>query len=222
MTKRTQLILWIAVLSAGFIGAGNRVANLGIATGPTEVAADNFNSYANNDDLTVGSWANEGGFTINIYNGSCFVGNAANYAYYRHTATFNANQYSTATVAAGTNANHAWGVTVRQQTGSVNCYLLEFAVDTGVARLVKVNAGTRAVLQTSAAIYTAGDKLWLEATGTGSSTRLTAKHYTGGSWTTLWTSEDPGGTYIDGGAAGVAGIGNTGTPRLDDWSGGNL
>ena len=72
-----------------------------------------------------------------------------------------------------------------------------------------------------------GEKLRLTVNnGTGSATRLTAERYTGGAYTTLWSSQDPGGTYIDNGVPGIAGTTSYGGDTtsgimIDDWKGWN-
>lgn len=188
--------------------------------GPTEVASDNFNSYSNGNNLTVGNWAAEQGAIV-AFNGAAYVDYVSANAYYRNTSTFSANQYSTVTIANIT-GNEINGVTVRQQTGSVNCYYLFHYRADNETKLYRVNGGAATQINASSVTISSGYKLWLEVTGSGSSTRLTAKHDTGSGWVTIWSSVDPGGTYIDGGSAGIGGFGNGAGMMFEDWSGGNL
>lgn len=187
------------------------------AAGTTQVASDNF-TYSNNTELsTTGNWAAITG-TIQAY-GSQADSAGATGNLYRQVGTYNANQYSTATLNGTTQG--VWGVAVRVQ-GTADGYVLYFNSYTNELQLDRINSGTSTTINSVAFTFVSGMKLWIEASGTGSSTRITAKKDVGAGWVTLWSSVDPGGTYIDGGKAGIWSYNTWGTMFLDDWSGGNL
>lgn len=217
MTKRF-FALAIVVLAA-LVGAGNRVVNRGAPAGPTQIASDGFD-YSNGTNLnTTGNWTAYSG-SIAAWSSRAEANVANVSSYYYHTATFNANQYATATMANGEGDSR--GITVRQQSGSESCYDLIYNHYDDQVQLRRINSGVTTNINTQAVTFPSGYKLWLEVTGTGSSTRLTAKHDIGSGWVTLWSNVDPGGTYIDGGKPGIFTYSQASGAGIDDWSAGNL
>lgn len=190
------------------------------AGGETEIASDNF-TYGNgtsvaglaNWDATLNDWAVSGG--------AATPNASAALSCVYETSTYSANQYSQATLSSVGGSSTA-GVAVRCQSGSSSWYYLIYNGFAGEVALIRVNSGTETSIQSTAKSPSAGYKLKLTASGTGASTRLNAYEDTGSGWVALWTNQDPGGTYIDGGKPGMAGYGSAATIYLDDWSGGNL
>lgn len=193
--------------------------------GPTLIASDNFDSYSNDYSLAdAANWNVQTGF-IYVSNGSGTAGK-----YYSnsdpgivyHTASFSANHRSEATIANIGSSFQFMGLAVRCQSGSDSCYYVQ--VDGSIYFLVRRNSGSNTVLTSAASLsLAANDKIALEASGTGSATRLKFQKYTGGVWSDVEASTDPGGTYIDGGAPGVqCASGAAGTAAGDNWNGYDL
>lgn len=208
----------------------NGVDNTGIG-GPsgTQVASDNFDSYANFSALTdQANWNAVAGGTDTHLNlkpaadGRVSGGSGGRVADY-HTDTYSADQYSTGTLEmpAGTE-NATVGVAVRISATVDDYYTVQYKRNSTTLYLRKVNSGTMAQIQSTSKTYADGVKLWLQAVGTGSATRLSVWEDTGSGWVAVWMNEDPGGTYIDGGKPGVAAVSNDLDAKLDDWSGGDV
>lgn len=192
-------------------------------------AVDNFNGYANLSSLpSSATWTNCGGaFIVSkpAADGACYNTGTLGAVYY-DTGTWSGDQQSQIsleTVTTGS-ATCRMGVAVRCQSGATTYY--SFTAQTKTVNrleLAKVNAGTKTSLGTNDTFtFAAGDLLKLTATGSGSATRLTAQIYNAGAWTTVFSSIDPGGTYIDNGYPGMAAensfFDSTG-PKSDDWKG---
>lgn len=194
--------------------------------GPTLVAQDNFDSYVDNSNLDdAANWVGETG-TINVRkpasDGSLSPGVSA-VGVYRHTATFSANQRCEMTIdAAGAGGNFDWiGPAVRVQTGAATCYAVVFSSTD--LYLISVNAGTQATINSDSGMtLTAGNRIAIEASGSGTSTRLKVQVDTGGGWVDKWTDQNPA-VDIDGGACGVANWLLSSVVNLaDDWKGYDL
>lgn len=196
--------------------------------GPTLVAQDDFDSYANTQDLgTAANWEVAGGTdSANISNlggdGSVF-NQAANSLYeWVGAGSFNSDQRAEATIDTATGGAFEWiGITVRVQTGVQTGYWL-MCSSTDLF-LYSFNAGTPTLIISDAAMsFSAGHRIALEASGAGTATRLKVQIDTGSGWTDKWTNQNPP-DDIDGGKPGVGG-GSSGVlgMRIDDWKGYNL
>ena len=124
------------------------------------------------------------------------------------------------------------GAAVRIQSGADTYYdvVVETVYSaTTVLVLRKVIAGTATVIQTSTTPIAAGDRIAIEASGTGSATRLKVQtNLASAGWTDIWTNQDPASTYIDGGRPGLSAytqfggspLGNSVT--VEEWTGADL
>lgn len=204
------------------------VDNTGGGGGPTLVASDNFDAYAGATDLgSEANWVATSG-NIEVYkpaaDSSLIPSSGGTIGIVYNIATFAADQRGEVTIdaAAGSQLFDWIGVSVRCQSGSASCY----AVIMGATDLylIKINGGTQATINSDLGMtLVAGNRIAIEASGTGAATRLKVQVDTGGGWVDKWTNQDPGGTYLDGGAVGVASwllSGNTN--RIDDWFGYDL
>lgn len=192
--------------------------------GPTLVASENFDAFSNNDLLDDGAdWvATSGSIQVLKPGGDGYVvpsaGGVIGIAY--HTDTVNANHRAEATIQAvpAGNDEFNWiGPAVRCQVGAASAYGVVAGHDD--LYLVKFNAGTQATINSdTSSTFSAGYKIAIEASGSGSATRLKVQIDTGGGWVDKWTNVDPGGTYLDGGNAGVCSwLLNDNNNQLDDW-----
>ena len=234
LIKRTLLLalLVAADVATGQLSSPAQLANLqppfaaAGGGGPTLIAQDNFDSYADGSDLDgAANWVKEGGI-INVNkpasDGSVFAGDS-NPSMYRHTATFSANQRCEITidsVAAG--GNFDWvGPAVRVQTGANTGYAVVFSGSD--LYLISITAGTQATINSDTGMsLVAGNRIAIEANGAGASTRLKVQVDTGSGWVDKWTDQNPA-SDIDGGACGVAHwLLATATNRADDWKGYDL
>jgi hypothetical protein len=197
------------------------------AAGPTLIAQDNFDSYANLSSLgAAADWVDNGAAMIvskPASDGAIITasGSAIGLAY--HTATFSANQRAEitieATVAGG---NFDWlGPAVRIQAGAVTGYGVVFSSTD--LYLVSFNAGTQATIVSDTGMtLSAGNRIAIEASGTGAATRLKVQIDTGSGWVDKWTNRDPA-VDIDGGSPGVCSwLLNNPSNKLDDWKGYDL
>jgi len=198
-----------------------------VSAGETAVATDDFSSYSHasllgsqsaydavlNDFITLNT-THARGNTISANNAVV------------STATFNADQYSTALV--GTiSATGSYGAAARMSgadatakfyaaaaSGGGWIYLYSYdGSDTGAERdeIQSSNAYTPAI----------GDEIRIEATGTGTALRLTVKiKEDGGSFVNVFTDVDPVREF-DTGEPGMYQYGNAGD-AFDSWAAGNL
>lgn len=155
-------------------------------------------------------------------NGGATSASNGHILYYNDSYAFLATQYSQVTFQAVPDINTQGGVSVRVQSGGTeNAYYLAYNIGNGNLELGKNNAGTLAVLNSTAKTYSNGAIIRLEVTGTGSASRLTAYENTGSGLSVVFSSIDPGGTYIDGGKPGLWALPVSGGVTFDDWSGGD-
>jgi hypothetical protein len=197
--------------------------------GPVQVAADNFDAYANGALLqSQTGWSLVGG-SIKINKPASdgqAVSNSAATNCVRRTDTYTENQYAEVTM--GSVATNASGIgpAVACQSGAFSLYGVYYfpsPLNSESLYLLKYNAGTKTDLANSGfgtVKCLAGDVVRLERTGTGAATRLTVKK--NGVNVTGLISIDPAGTYLGGGTAGIWGDGNPGTVSAALWAGGNL
>lgn len=192
----------------------------------TQRASDNFDSGTPSADLTTsGNWtALQGTMIYTPTTGGSVAQNSVAFDnfYYYSAASFLTNQYSQATLIAGSGAI-VCGVAARIQSGSVSCYFLMY--DGANAKIVRYNSGTGTTVVQTAKSYVDGNKLRIEVTGAGSATRITGYEDVGSGFVAIsfsgQTVIDPGATYIDNGKAGLFGYnGRTGF-YLDNWSAGD-
>lgn len=229
---KTLLHFWILLSLALLPAQGQGLLSLAGSPpaagggGPTLVASDNFDAYADADQLELQSgWTSvNGGVDIEkaASDGSTF---GATQGMVRSTATFSGNQRSVATCELLTPGSFAFVcVGVRCQAGADTRYWIQS--DGTNWYLVHRVAGSQSVLASGTHSITSGARLALEASGTSTATRLTAQVYTGGSWSNITgaVNIDPGsGKYIDGGTPGIGGDGASSTDaRGDEWEGYNL
>lgn len=196
--------------------------------GPTLIASDDFDSYADGSDLDdAADWVRvSASGLINIIkpaaDGSTSAGDA-NVGVYRHTATFSANQRCEITIdAVGTGGGFDWhGPAVRVQSGAATCYAVVFSSTD--LYLISINAGTQATINSDTAVsLAAGNRIAIEASGSGTATRLKVQLDTGSGWVDKWTDQNPA-VDIDGGACGLgkwllSSVDN----RCDSWRGYDL
>ena len=213
----------LAVASVKTIGGLDNTSGGG---GPTLVAQDNFDSYIDGDALGgQGNWIDEAvGINVRVpgADGSVNPGNS-NVGLSRYNVTFAANQRAEMTIdAVGTGGGFDWiGPAVRIQSGAATGYAVVFSSTD--LYLLTFNAGTVTTVNSDSAVtLIAGNKIAIEATGSGTSTRLKVEVDTGSGWVTKWASENPA-VDIDGGQPGVgkwllASL----TNRADDWKGYDL
>ncbi len=198
------------------------------------VAFDSFDEYTNasslGDPSSAAYWA-AGAGGMNVYrpgaNGSVYGANGSiSLVYARSLATFTANHRSQMTCTLLTPGSFGLsGVAVRCQSGAESAY--GFVTDGTNWYLLAHISGTSSTLANGTHAVTSGVKVDLSASGAGASTRLTARVDTGSGFTNVSgaTNIDPGiGKYIDGGAAGVAGmLFSFWTNNLaTDWKGFNI
>ena len=214
--------------STAFLAEVNQPTNGG---GGGQTASDDFDTYTHNAALDAqGSWAVVSGASGDqmwvekpasdgeIWSNNSGVEESCN----RWTAgTWSANQYSVGVLSAKISGIADMGVSVRCQSGSATYYAWYMDPNDNWY-LIRMNSGSGATVSSGTCVWIVGSTIRLEVTGTGSGTRLTGKHDVGGGYTNVFTSVDPGGTYIDGGNPGVAGWGDDVGTRLDDWSAGDL
>lgn len=215
------LLCWaIETAPASIIINSYRLAAPGGGGSWTERATDNFNSGANGDDLTTsGNWTSLTG-VFTYFSGTVQTFTSSDVEFYTRNGTFGADQYSQGTIVAAPDGSTVVGVGVRMQAG-INGYIFWYNAFAGGLELARNNSGTRTAIGSPAArTYSGGEKLRLEAVGTGSATRLTAYEDTGSGWVAVFTAVDPGGTYIDGGKPAIVGYGANGD-RLDNHSAGD-
>lgn len=190
------------------------------SAGPTEVASDAMNYGTNgsigaNWEVLVGSFVSWG---TNGTIGSNSSGHNA--ARWQGAGTFNADQYSECTVSQV--GIDEIGVIARAAAGSSSYYFARFNNNLSKIQLYRRNAGVATLVADPSNTASAGHKLRLEVSGTGSATRCVVKKDTGSGWETAIASIDPGGTYIDSGNPGIHAASATGSSRFDSWAGGNL
>lgn len=155
-------------------------------------------------------------------NGATGLNASGGFAIYYWNFSFLSDQYSSATITAIPTGTSSVGVAVRVSSDGANYYALYFHASDGKLRLTVSNSTSETIINDISKSYSNGTKVRLEAIGSGSSTRLTAYEDTGSGFTAVWSSVDPGGTYVDGGKAGI--MGSSGGPsdgELDDFDAGD-
>lgn len=194
-----------------------------INNGSAPLAQDNFDSYGDGTDLgDAANWTKATSNDLTVFNpaGSGTIGqgggSAQNLVYWS-ADVFSADQRSEATVTAVGGGFERVGVAVRIQSGAATGYGL--SVSGSEICLFSVVAGTRAtIIEDLSASVSAGHKIALEATGSGTSTRLNVQIDTGSGWVTKWSNQNPA-ADIDGGQPGLCGDYFNGAGRVDDWKG---
>lgn len=219
-------LFFVLFLFAALVGAGNRVTNKGAPAGATLVASDNFDAYTHLSALSDQTgWGPVNGYVAIIKPSADGVIEGSVQSAARRTDTFSANQRSVLTTVSVDPGNYRFvSVQVRCQSGTNTRYW--FQTDGSNWFLLVGLAGSYASLSSGTHSIAAGDRIALSVTGAGSATRLTAQHYSGGSWADISgaTNIDPGsGNYIDGGTPGVGADNGAGSLCTGDyWEGWNL
>jgi len=182
----------------------------------TQRATEDFSGHTNLSDLTTsGNWTSYNGSIVYLTADNTGINSSGVDNLYGYTGvSFTGNQYSQVTMATGSGGAKFVGVSVRAVTGPFG-YLFYYE-----GTNAKLNAWG-ALLQSTPKSYVAGNKLRIEAVGSGSATRLTCYEDTGSGWVAVFTSIDPGATYHDGGSPGLYGFGANDGFRYDDWSAGD-
>lgn len=195
----------------------------GAAFAWTQRASDDFSGHVFNDDLTVNAiWTRTLGASGSIIYTNFNTGqnNGVGNCLYNYSGSVLSVQYSQFTMTTGSAGNPQLGCIVRCQAGP-SCYLLYYNSDSTV-RLNRCNTGTFTdIAGPTARSYVNGNRLRLEAIGSGNATRLTAYEDVGSGFVVLFNSVDPGATYIDNGTPGLYGGAANDLLRFDDWSGGD-
>jgi hypothetical protein len=196
-----------------------------VATGPTEIANYDF-PEGTFGTISATYWTQIDGDSIYKSDAGDWVvcgTSADSAAVWAGAGTFNADQYSETAVAdAGSPVSFLRpGPAVRCTTN--NYYMAGVDAINDRAYLWRVNSGTATSITDVAVTWNSGDKLRLEVSGTGSATRLVVKRSNGSAWSTVISSSDPGGTYLDTGKPGIyGGAWATAQPGISSWAGGNL
>lgn len=128
--------------------------------------------------------------------------------------SFNDDQYSQVTLSSLT-AGLAIGASVRGVAGGTYYGLY---MEGSTYYLFRMNSGTWTQLATGTESWVDADTLRLEVSGS-TTCALVMKH-NGVQFGS--TYNDTSGSRLTSGAAGVCGYGDSSTPRLDNWEGGNL
>lgn len=224
MAKTTIKLLSFCVLIVG-VSIHANPSFFGQQASVGASASDNFDSYSDGVDLGAqANWATvEGNIRVDKPSSDGRVrGDALQNDVCRRTSpSFSANQEAEITIVLG-DGNGAIGLAVRCQIGADTYYACHWDDSANAIYLAYVSTGTWHQISTTSKSYSTGNKLRLEATGTGSATRLTLKEDTGSGWVNVFTSVDPG-TYIDGGQPGVYGYYiNAAYLHGDNWSASDL
>ncbi len=191
------------------------------------VAVDNFSTYVNAEALGTPpsdvNWEALSGavtkWSTNKVSGD--GGGVSGTA--KSRAVFSANHRSEAGVSALSAGSFQFAaVCGRCQAGAQTFYI--FLVDGTNWYLQDYISGTSHTITNSTSTIVDGDRIAINVSGAGSSTRITLQKYHSGSWSTISANIDPGTShYIDGGAAGIGGSSGTQTVALlDNWKGFNL
>jgi hypothetical protein len=220
-----------AAVRSWFRYAAPTVTGLGLGPAPPFSVTDDFNAYANDANIGLQTgWASNGGTISNnkpASDGQAYNLGAATGAI-RSSSTFAENQYSEVTLGTVT-VGHSSGIgpAVSVDTGGAFTFygVYYFASPAGSESLylLKYVAGTKTDLANSGygtVTCVAGDKIRLERTGSGVSTRLTVKK--NGATVSGLVNINPGATYIAGGKPGLWGDGNPGQVYATSWTGGDL
>lgn len=174
-----------------------------------QTASDNFDSYADASLLGgQGNWvdvlstmridksAGNGRFIANVSTTQTQTVYSA--------GTWSANQYAEVTMSGVFTANFV-GPSVRSNI-SGDCYSVS-AIINNVSTTVYLsvfNSGTATTVATASPTVADGDVIRVEVTGTGSGTRLVVKQ----NGSTIISSIDPGGTYVNSGNPGIGSYAN--------------
>lgn len=160
-----------------------------------------------------------------VSTGNFMVDNAADNVYpnssgaeigaFWNVDTFNADQFSQVILSSLT-AGVALGPCVRAATGGTYYGVY---MEGSTYYLFRMNSGTWTQLATGTESWTDGDPLRLDVSGTGATVSLVMKH-NGTQFGS--TYNDNSGSRLLSGSAGICGYGDSSTPRLDNWQGGNL
>jgi hypothetical protein len=199
---------------------------------PSELATDDFDSYDDADHFVpldaAANWTNVSPDEVWVYNpsgtdGRAYADQATGSGFIRNVTVLNANHYAEGTLYINSPSGAGIGPAVRLQSGEDSGYGAELYSD-GTIYVIKLNAGTKEDIASSARTLVTGNRIKLSATGTGSATRLTVYEDTGSGFVPITglTDLDPGGTYLDGGFAGI--VGDTGSNTeiaLTNWAAGN-
>ncbi len=195
-----------------------------LAGGGGATATDTFQALGSGVLLSSGgNWAGVGTnqmITSNEAGDIVAYGNDGSGASARYTATtFAANHSAAITLYLSGSPSGGIAPAVRMQPAANSFYFAYYDETAQLVYLYKRNAGTDAQIgSTASRNYASGDVLTLSATGTGSATRLTVTDGSGA----VFTSVDPGGTYLDDGQPGIWGYGTNAGISASSWTGADL
>jgi len=133
---------------------------------------------------------------------------------YWNADSFSADQYAQVTLSALT-SGIAVGAAVRASAGGnyYGCYL-----EGTTYYLFRMNAGSWTQLDTGTQSFSDGDALRLQVTGTNPCALVMLRN--GVQFGSTYNDSD--GARLTSGAAGICGYGDSTTPRIDNWEGGNV
>ncbi len=192
-----------------------------VAVTGTASATDTFEALSSGVLLsTGGNWAGVGTNkqTIVDHSGdaSVYPDDSADTGARYTTTTFTANHSSTITIFISGSPSGGIGPAVRMQSGTDTYYFAYYDKATNLVYLYKRNGGTNTQIgSTVSRTYTSSDTLTLSVTGTGTETRLTVTDDEGA----VFSSVNPGATYIDGGQPGIWGYGTNPGLSISSWAG---
>ncbi len=171
-------------------------------------SSDNFNRA--NENPIGGNWTNESSDTMQIASNVVWPAAGANLAMaYWNADSYNANQFSQATIGGAALGSNYAGVAVRMAAGALTAYIYGDVV--GTYKIQKIVAGTTTDIQTCSGTPTASDVLKLSVSGTS----LTGT-VNGGSTCNGTDSS------IASGQPGIWGYSSLGNSTVDDWSADNV
>lgn len=190
-----------------------------VTVGPDLVASYDFNA-PNFTDINGSDWNSPGTYFL-IYENALYY-NSSGVKFARWIgATASQNQRTELNIEILNGGYSNLGASVRVQSGTDDGYTVE--TDGTALTLYKVVLGVKtSVWSNGSAGVGAGDRIAIEATGTGSATRLAVQVDTGSGWTTETSGVDPA-AYFDGGTWAIMGSGNSDLGcRVDTFRGYDL
>ncbi len=227
MKRLVVIITILAVLCLSLEARRRWVPAITTAGGPTQIASDNFDSYANFSDLNgQGNWVNVSSTAVGIFNPTGTAGVAyatsagAAQFFIRNTAVVNEDQYAETTIDTPDDTQfNAVGPAVRCQAGEDSGYGLLHAH--GTLYLQNRKAGTVTTITSTAKTYVAGDKIRIVATGAGGATRLAVYENTGSGWVSVWTNQTPNDNLAGGFGGMMSLLDAAAYNNATDWAVGN-
>lgn len=200
-----RIILALLLSASSLFAQADYSTLLLLQSSSAQTASDTFlyTTASNLDDAP--NWSISSGSILvasnSLASGIYANASGANSLYYYDSGTWSGNQSAEMTIV---NVN---GTTVTTggpavRVDAANGYYAVYVG--GTVFLNKSNSDVHAGISSYVQALAVGNKLRLQATGSGSATRLKVSVDTGSGWTDLASSVDPGGTYISSGNPGVS------------------